>query len=510
MRVSSSLSVVQLGKLISHAFRASRIGRYTPLMIWGEAGVGKSESVARAANDLGIGFKDLRLGLFEAPDLLGVFRQQEVYPCFLDYVEGAPRSLRGKLYTRYSLYAHLLERHRGDLGGLKGPDEIVEWAIQEARKRGLGHLFSVRTVNAPPSWLPQPDTAGILFLDEANRAQKEVRQGSFQLVLDRQVGQIPLPARWIIVSANNPPDTSGKGMGYRVSRTDDRAFLTRFCHVSVEPTSREWLAWARRTGLDPRVRAFIAANGANYLGSTRPTQIPSMDPSPRSWAMLSNLVSPVPAEVEGAPAYVLDDELVTAVATGLVGIDATRAWFAFRTVPDPLVTVNDLKQDYAAAYARLRRFLRYPWYDPKTRQPRLGEDGQPLVSKRSDLVRVAFETTTDALGEAAEMRASKPPGFHPQFGDLQLIAVALRLMSDGYKAEAEDGLGMKDIATQYAKLWLGQPKGKNSLQLIPPVVVTSSDPAVVAAFASVGMSKQSVMEVIREYGALVGNRAGGK
>lgn len=508
--ISGALSVAQLGKVITHAFRASRIGRYTPLMVWGEAGVGKSESVARAAHDLGVGFKDLRLGLFEAPDLLGVFRQQEVYPCFLDYVEGAPRALRGKLYTRYALYAHVLDRHADAVRDLRGPDEVVEWAIDEAKKRGLGHLFSIRTVNAPPSWLPQPGTAGILFLDEANRAQKEVRQGSFQLVLDRVVGQIPLPSRWIIVSANNPPDTVGEGMGYRVSRTDDRAFLSRFCHLAVEPTSREWLAWARRAGVDPRVRAFLAMNGANYLGSTRPIRMHAIDPSPRSWAMLSNLVSPVPAEVEGAPAYTLDDELVTAVASGLVGVDATRAWFAFRTVPDPLVTSTDLLKDYDSAYARLLRFLRYPWYDPKTRQPRLGEDGQPIVSKRSDLVRVAFETVTDALREAAELRASKPAGYHPQFGNVRLIAVAFRLMSDGYKSEIDGGLGMKDVATQYAKLWLGQPKGKDSKQLIQPTVISSTDPAVVSELASVGMTKQSLMEVLREYGALVGNVARGQ
>lgn len=507
MKISGAITVGQLEALLSHAFRASRVGRYCPVMVWGEAGIGKSETVGRVAKDLGIGFKDLRLGLFEAPDLLGVFRQQEVFPCFLDYGEGVQRSLRGRLYTRYALYAHLVDRHEDALGGRKGPDQIVDWAIDEAKKAGLGHLFSIRTVNSPPSWLPQPGTMGIVFLDEINRAQKEVRQGSFQLVLDRMVGQIGIPGRWIVVSANNPADVEGRGMGYRVNRTDDQAFLSRFCHVAVEPTAREWLGWARRAGIDPRVRAFIAMKGSNYLGSTRPTQVPDLEPKPRSWAMLSNLVKPVPSEVEGAPPYVLDDELVTAVSTGLVGVDATRTWFAFRTVPDPLVTVNDLMSDYGAAYGRLRKFLAYPLYDPATRQPRTDETGAPVLSRRSDLVRVAFETVTDGLREEADKDFSTVKGMHPKFGNVRMIATALRLAFDGYKSDQDGGLGMKDVATQYLKLWIGQPKGKDIRQPIQTTVITSTDPVVAAAFSSVGLSRADLMEMIREYGALTGQSA---
>ncbi len=527
--VTGALTVQELGKLIVHAFRASRVGRYTPLMIWGEAGVGKSQSVATAAAELGVGFKDLRLGLFEAPDLLGVFRQQEVFPCFLDYREGAPRALRGKLYTRYGLYAHIYDRHKDEVQSIGGPDQIVEWAVEEARKAGLGHLFSIRTVNAPPSWLPQPGTAGILFLDEANRAQKEVRQGSFQLVLDRQVGQIPLPSRWVIVSANNPADTEGSGMGYRVNRTDDRAFLTRFCHVSVEPTTREWLAWARRNGIDPRVRAFIAENGANYLGSTRPTKIPSMDPSPRSWAMLSNLVSPVPAEVEGAPPYELEPDLVTAVSNGLVGVEATRYWFSFRTVPDPLVTAADLLRDYETALARMRRFLRYPMYDPKTRQPMLDEEGDPVLSRRSDILRVAYESVGDELTMMAEARwelvekeerrkaeekktgktipSERPDGWHHFHGDLHLIAAAVRLIFDGWRSEENGGLGMKDIATQYLKQWTS---GEKQRQRFNVSIMVSKEPEVVQAFQAIGLDQAAIKEMIREYAAITGrtNSAG--
>ena len=37
-------------------------GHYIPVLAWGESGVGKSESVKRAAAEMGLDFVDLRLG----------------------------------------------------------------------------------------------------------------------------------------------------------------------------------------------------------------------------------------------------------------------------------------------------------------------------------------------------------------------------------------------------------------------------------------------------------------
>jgi hypothetical protein len=500
MRISGALSVNELEGLLLHAFRASKDSRYCPIMIWGEAGIGKSETVARVARDLGIGFKDLRLGLFEAPDLVGVFRQQEVFPCFLDFQEGQPNASKGKLYTRYALFAHLWEKHRSVLPG-EGPDQVVEWAIEEARKAGLGHLFSIRTVNSPPSWLPQPGTMGILFLDELNRATREVRQGTFQIVLDRIVGQIPLPGRWILVSANNPPDTEGKGGGYRVNQTEDRAFLSRWCHVAVEPKTSEWLSWARRAGVHPAVRAFISEKGGEYLGSMRSVDIPNLSPTPRSWTMLSKLIQPIPPEAPGAPPGLLDEALIVAAATGLVGVEATRTWLALRMVPDPLVTSIDLLANYADAYARLRKFLSYPIYDAATGQPRLGPDGQPLLSRRSDLVRVAFETLTDTLFQMKKKNFSEEPGYHPVFGDLKAVSTAIKLATDSYQPPDEGGLGMGDVTMQFFKLWVN--KGLVSTMLIAKA---SADPAVKQAFALVGVEQPAVLALLKEYGALTGKK----
>lgn len=500
-----ALSVSDLEQLLRHMVRASHESRYCPLMIWGEAGVGKSQTVARVAKDLGIGFKDLRLGLFEAPDLVGVFRQQEVFPCFLDFEEGRPNAEKGRLYTRYALFAHLWNRHRNELPE-EGPDQIVDWAIAGARERGLGHLFGIRTVNSPPSWLPQPGTRGILFLDELNRANREVRQATFQIVLDRIVGQIPLPSGWILVSANNPPDVEGKGMGYRVNETQDRAFLSRWCHVGVEPKVGEWLSWARRSGVNPAIRAFISEHGSEYLGSSRGVGIPAqIGPTPRSWTMLSKIIKPVPPRVPGEPESKLDEHLMVAAANGLVGFEATRTWMALRMIPDPLVTISDLLVDYNSAYQRLKKFLDYPIYEPGTAEPMVDDSGQIVTSRRSDLIRVALETASDSLLQMNKKRSGgvfTEEGYDPKCGDVRLVATSLRLLQAAALPESADGLGMQDVALQFLKQWV---KGGSPPIDLKIILTTTTSSAMKQALDEAGVKKDTLVGFVREIGKLTGH-----
>ena len=496
MNVRTGINVTGLEKILRHAYAASGEGRYAPVMIWGEAGIGKSQTVARVAQDLGIGFKDLRLGLFEAPDLLGVFRQQEVYPCFLDFEEGRSRAARGRLFTRYGLYAHIVAHHPDVLEHEhvpSDPDDVVEWAIEQAAHRGLSSLFSIRTMNSPPSWLPPPDSEGILLLDELNRAPRDVRQGVFQIVLDRMVGQIPLPPRWIIVSANNPPDAQGSGVGYQVSQTEDRAFLGRFCHLAVEPTLREWLSWARRAGVNPLVRAFIAEKGPEYLGIDIATRLPDLDPMPRAWVMLSNLTRPIPPEVQGGIPQTLSEDMLASVATGLVGVHAARSWFAYRMIREPLVTAEALVNDFVGSVDRLKKYLHYPLYDPVTGESIKDEDGTEILCRRSDLILVAYDSINTALQEAKTNKALQQSPM--------LLAAALGLIKLGLTSESDGGLGLRDVSAQYLKQWVG-----SSNYVIDPGIVTgrAKIPGLLEALAVVGLAQADLMTMIREMAALTG------
>lgn len=504
---NGAITPAQLRRLVSHLWAASAVGRYCSLLVWGEAGIGKSQSVRDAARTLGIGFKDLRLGLFEAPDLLGVPRQQAVYPCFLD-AEHGDRVSRGRRYTRAGLWNRIRDRYPDKVptSVLSHPDRTVEWAIEQARAHGMGGSFDIRTVNSPPGWLPQPGTAGLLFLDEINRSNKDIRQGVFQLLLDRRIGEYDLPSRWVIVAAANPEGAGDEdgGTGYEVASFTDKAFLSRFCHVGLRPSLPEWVAYARQSRVHPAIRSFVSNNGASALGGSRPAQVPDPMPTPRSWTILSEIIAAVPDQ--GA-LHVLDQDLVAVVAAGLVGVDGATRWFASQVVPDPIVTVQDIMTDHPAALERLRAFLNYPVYDPDTMKPMVDEHGQILRARRSDLVDETFDSVTRALEEVAAQREQlkaeneqRTKDGLPRIDPLskELTGAALVLIKWAYTPFQDGGLGMRDKA-------FGQLIDWSSKMLLPMQKVVG--PAAKDILAPYGIDPQWVLERMRESRSLGG---GGK
>ena len=125
---------------------------YTPVIIIGKSGVGKTESIAGLARELNIGFKELRLSHYEESDLVG-----------LPYI--------------------------GDDG---------------------------KTKHAETDLLPDTNDSGqgILLLDEITSSQKSMRSAVYQLMdSSRKLGQYKLPEKWLIVCCGNGPEDGGDFRG---------------------------------------------------------------------------------------------------------------------------------------------------------------------------------------------------------------------------------------------------------------------------------------------------------
>ena len=139
-----------------------------------------------------------------------------------------------------------------------------------------------RTHFLPPVDLPN-DGEGILFLDELNRANREVLSAAFQLVLDRRVGQYQLPRGWSVVCAGNFDSDD-----YAVTEIDS-AFADRFCHVTFDvgpQTSQQWAKWMIGTHGDDayRVVNFCRTNQAHLEVQNDENQLSfEIQPSRRSW-----------------------------------------------------------------------------------------------------------------------------------------------------------------------------------------------------------------------------------
>ncbi len=196
-----------------------------PILMIGQMGVGKSQIVSQVAEELKIGFIDLRLAQQEPGDLIGI-----------------PRS-------------------------------------HERKNEKTGKMETV-TIYARPEWFPNAEEQpkGILFLDELNRAPTDVRQAVFQLVKEKTLHTHKLPKGWFIVSAINPDNNE-----YQVE-TLDKAMLRRFCQIKVSHDVDTWMVWAHGKGkISDEITSFIAAH-PKLLGEDEEFSVEAK-PTPDQWTM---------------------------------------------------------------------------------------------------------------------------------------------------------------------------------------------------------------------------------
>jgi len=217
------------------------------VMIHGLHGIGKSQAVKQFAEENGLQFIDRRLSQMDSGDLIGL----------------------------------------PDLSG-----DVTEFKT--------------------PAWLPRDkDSKGILFLDEINRARRDVLQGVFQLVLDRQLGDYVLPEGWHVVSAVNPNTDD-----YDVTNVFDGALMDRFNHIKLTPTEEEFIQYAQKlTNIDQSFVNFLQARPEMIEDSKLATFSLDRKPSRRSNIKAAELLA------SGLP-----EHLVTEGVGGLIGLTNVIAY----------------------------------------------------------------------------------------------------------------------------------------------------------------------------------------
>lgn len=191
----------------------------TSVLLKAKHGVGKSNTVKQVAEEMGWGFYDVRLSQCEVGDIKG-----------LPYRDG----------------------------------NIMKFA--------------------KPEWFPtDPESKGILFFDEVNRATKDVLQAIFEICLDRRLDGVKLPDGWRVVAAINADDD------YDVIELDP-ALSDRWFHIDFDPTAEEWLDWAKDNKIKSEIRQFISRNENLLDPPVGNLEVNRVYPSRRSWAKLSNVM----------------------------------------------------------------------------------------------------------------------------------------------------------------------------------------------------------------------------
>lgn len=185
--------------------------------------------------------------------------------------------------------------------------------------RGIPYMVGGNTFFAPPMWYPispeylkkqeeflsssghkyipwQTHEHGIIFLDELNRATREVLQCSFELTLDHRLGGVPIPPGWLVVAAvNHDPRV------YQVHNLDP-AHINRFLVVDFRPEVDEWVRYAQvrvqGNQMHPAVLDYIKANPSKLdpLESDLASASKSGDQlaTRRSWTTLAEVLQEIP------------------------------------------------------------------------------------------------------------------------------------------------------------------------------------------------------------------------
>jgi MoxR-like ATPase len=144
-----------------------------------------------------------------------------------------------------------------------------------------------------PDFLPRENKPGILFLDELPGADEQTRVAAYGLILERRVANWVLGDEWRIIAAGNRPEDGA------ISCDFGTAMNNRLVHIVVEPTAKDWLAWAVEHQICSEVMAFIQVRPDLLVASPEMQRTDhAVLPSPRSWERVSRVWAAVKTKRE--------------------------------------------------------------------------------------------------------------------------------------------------------------------------------------------------------------------
>ncbi len=214
-----------------------------PLFLWGPPGVGKSAVPREICKTRNLTLIDIRMSLLDPTDLRGI-------PAVVDIKCDVCTGTGG-------------EQHDCPACGGTGLRTVAKWL--------------------EPSFLPK-DGEGIIFLDELTSAPPLNQASAYQLTLDRRIGEWTVPDKFYIMAAGN--NLADRAVVYPMST----ALRNRFTHIEFQYNLDDWLEWARNTGINTYIQAFLTWRGSELLFNFKPDASDKAFATPRSWEFASRVL----------------------------------------------------------------------------------------------------------------------------------------------------------------------------------------------------------------------------
>jgi hypothetical protein len=297
-------------------------------------GIGKSDSIKQFATSKSYHLEELFLSMMDTGDLIGIPRTKQVgtstitawaEPDWFQRITDAafPQIVRisdlAFTDTVFGEHLHSSFKH----------EEITRTELNTI----YSHFYdladdTLHLVQQHSTVRCSKSRKSVLFLDELNRSNLDVRQASLQLVLNKEIHCHKLPyvngEPTFIVAAINPSDI------YQVDELD-AALLNRFCHVTLEANTKSFLTWGRDTKINQIVLDYLAENPTRLHWQPADGGIGA---TPRSWAKLATYMD----RIDSIP-----PEVRFTIMKGKLGAEIGAQFLSFFNNYSKVVKVEDIE-----------------------------------------------------------------------------------------------------------------------------------------------------------------------
>lgn len=280
------------------------------LYIHGAPGIAKSAVARQVADKLGIAYIDVRLSQMAPEDVRGVpmlgeidgmqgmiWQPPLVFPRDLDYQK--TELVEGRKTIRFfnplgNNRIHYCATPRIEVVPIES-SHTVHLSDQSWDRFTVALTDRAnKPVNGQVAWTVKGLVQAIFAFEELNSAPPSVLAASYQLILDRRLGDYLVPDGVMILAMGNRD--SDRGVTFRLPKP----LANRFVHIEMVEHVDDWLNWSVTAGIHPDVVGFLAKWPSKLLDFNPDSPLHSFA-SPRSWEFVSKVVNQeAPQEVKRA------------------------------------------------------------------------------------------------------------------------------------------------------------------------------------------------------------------
>lgn len=181
----------------------------------------------------------------------------------------------------------------------------------------------------------------MIMLDEFMKSPKLLQIIFTRMMLERTVGDLPLPGGSIVfATSNNSSDGVGDAM---LAHAGNRVMM-----VNVrKPNANRWLVWASDNNISPEIRACVAMNPrllASYLDGGQDDNPYIFNPSRKELSFVTNR-SLAGSDIVVKQRDKMGDGVTQAALAGVIGAPAAQLLAAFMSLAKELVSVKAVIAD---------------------------------------------------------------------------------------------------------------------------------------------------------------------